>query len=135
MFNRFVVLTLVTLLALSACAGPGSNQLVAFSTFAGSGDARTDTRAFLVIGDADGEAGIFMKGSGFPLTFPFQVAKGGFVALNRDTGERLEGQLADGLPHWTESLFRPGELEQLSARLGVDLFFNKSLPQLLDSAQ
>lgn len=125
--------TLYTILAALAasfpsCAtlagGAGGPPFVGFSTVSGAGDLRTDGDAFLAMGDLQGEAGLFLKGSGLPLTFPVDLRDNAWRAVRRSTGEKRDGVLGqDKLPAWTAGLFRPGEAGALSAKLGVLIEF------------
>lgn len=125
--NR-ILLILVSLFALvltPACIGPGGgagSPFVGYATLSGNGDARTDGNVFLALGDLQGDAGLFLKGSGFPLTFPLNTKENEWVAVNREAEITVRGHLGtDPLPGWTAPLFRPGELAVLSERLGYPI--------------
>jgi len=119
--NRlFLCLVLLCCLCLPAClTGGAGNPFVAYGTLQGNGDVRTDANVFLALGDLHGDAGLFVKGSGFPLTFPLNSNKDEWVAVNRATKLTVRGKLGvDPLPAWCADVFRPGELDSLSTRLG-----------------
>jgi len=124
------LLLVLSLLVLSfGCAAAGVDSFVGFATVSGNGDARTDGSTFLALGDLNGEAGIFMKGSGFPLTYPLDLKKNEWAATSRTLNLHERGVLGvDPLPYWTASLFRPGEVDALSKRLGVALTFRPPQP-------
>lgn len=124
---KHLLICILAVLALSGCAGPST--FVGFATAAGNGDMRTDGSIFVALGELQGDAGIFMKGSGFPLTYPLDLKKGEWAAANRALDVKESGKLGvDPLPYWTFGLFRPGEVEQLSARLGVTITFRPPAP-------
>lgn len=116
---KFLALPLLCLIP--SCLGPnGQPPLVGYATLAGDGDVRSDTSAFVALGDLKGDAGIFLKGSGFPMTFPLNLDKNEWVAYNRASKETIRGKIGvDPLPPWAVELFRPGELEKLLSRLGA----------------
>lgn len=123
-------LLLTFLLVLPSCLGPaGSNGFVGFATVAGNGDARTDGDTFVALGLLQGEAGLFLKGSGFPLSYPLNLREGEWAATSRTLKLHESGKLGvDPLPYWCASLFRPGEVESLSQRLGVTITFRPPNP-------
>ena len=106
-------------LATSGCSATGGQMIVGYATLRGDGDVRTDLDHLLVLGEIEGHAGIFIQGSGFPLTAPLSSKKDTWVALVRKTKEKTTGQLGvDPLPAWAVTLYRPGELAQIAHRLG-----------------
>lgn len=117
------VLACAALAAAAGCVGAGNSRpLVAYGSLSGDGDVRTDSNVFLAIGEFTGDAGIFAKGSGFPLTFPLNTKKNEWIATNKELDTTLQGKLGTHkLPEWCGPLFRPGELEALSTRLGVTI--------------
>jgi hypothetical protein len=121
---------LLVLLLAPACFAPGGGPgFVGFSTVSGDGDARTDGTVFVAMGELDGEAGIFLKGSGFPLTYPLALKKGEWAATSRSLNLQEHGVLGvDPLPFWTASLFRPGEIDTLSKRLAATITFRPPQP-------
>lgn len=128
--NRLSRLFLAVLLLLlpMGCV-TGADMFVGFATVSGNGDARTDGSTFLALGDLQGEAGLFMKGTGFPLTYPLDLKKDEWSAVSRKLDLREHGKLGvDPLPYWTATLFRPGELDAISKRLGVALTFRPPQP-------
>lgn len=117
-------LTVLALMLLPGCATSNGAGLpfVGFATAEGNGDLRTDGDVYLMLGEWTGDAGIFLQGSGFPVTLPLDGAEDEWRAVRRSTKEKLHGKLGvDPLPAWTASLFRPGELEALSLRFGKTL--------------
>lgn len=114
----FLCLTLALPLWLSGCVGPGA--VVGFSTVAGDGDARADGNVLVAMGHLSGEAGVFVKGSGFPLTLPLDLKENEWLAFNRQTNETVRGHIGvDALPAWCLDLYRPGELDLLVGRLSA----------------
>lgn len=124
-------LILLLCLLFPSCLGTGGgmNSFVGFATTSGNGDARTDGDIFVAMGLLQGEAGLFLKGSGFPLTYPLNLKEGEWAATSRVLKLHESGTLGvDPLPYWCASLFRPGEIEQLSQRLGVVITFRPPQP-------
>jgi hypothetical protein len=124
---------ILALLALSlpACLAPAGGGLpfVGFATLTGDGDVRTDGTLYLAIGELQGDAGIFAKGSGFPLTFPLDLKKDEWVLANKSTGTTVRGNLKTAfLPVECASLYRPGEAQTVASRLGVTSLFATPLP-------
>jgi len=127
--NRLLALCLIPFLLLPSCMTAGGNGFVGFATTSGNGDARTDGDTFVAMGLLQGEAGLFLKGSGFPLTYPLDLQEGEWAATSRTLKTHESGKLGvDPLPYWCASLFRPGEIEQLSTRLGVVITFRPPNP-------
>lgn len=118
-FRLKLFLFLAAVLQALACASP----FVAYSTFAGVGDVRTDGAALIAFGDVAGEAGVFAKGSNLPVVIPFQVDQGYVLLYRQDTGERRVQPLSAPLPAWARSLIPPVHEAHLEELLGVDLQF------------
>lgn len=119
--HKIIVILLLIPLLLCACIAP--TGLVGFATVSGDVDVRTDGNIFLALGQGEGEAGIFVKGSGFPLTAPFLVTAGDVYLRNDSLDIEVALPLGSGLPDWCEPLFRPGEVELLEQRFNIDIFF------------
>ncbi len=113
------LLTLVCLF-LFACQSP---VLVASFTSDGAAHVATDSRKLLAIGNASGEAKVFMKGSGFPVTLPWSVESGQVLLYDLKTKEKITQPLSSPLPSWCEDLFAPGEVEYLSTLFGAQITF------------
>lgn len=132
-FVGWLVLIAVLALAGFAFSGCASNApqsgVVGFATVRGDGDARArlDGKG-LAIGEVQGEVGLFVPGSGFPLTMPLRSTKGGWVTFDTH-GNRAEGKInVDPLPAWIVELYRPGELELVAQRLGYASILVAAVP-------
>lgn len=107
---------------LVGCVAP--NAVVAYTSFTGNGDMRTDGTYVVGLGDAVADAGVFVKGSGFPLTIPIATGKDGWVVFNRKTHTTVSGMLGvDLIPWQVRDMYRPGEIAALSAQVGVEILF------------
>lgn len=119
-FARLLSATALAAFLLSCAASP----VVGFATSAGVGDVRTDGDVFVAMGEIHGDAGLFLKGLGAPLTFPLDLNGNEWAAWQRSTGARRSGSLTDDpLPEWTAGLYRPDEVQALSAFLGARIKF------------
>lgn len=116
---RYLLAT--ALLALTACTTP----FVGFTQFAGVGDVRFDGQYLVAFGDVAGEAGVFTKGSDFPVTMPFTV-DAGQVFLYDAVNDHAETQsLDEPLPSWARDMLPPAHEARLEDLLGVDLTFEE----------
>jgi hypothetical protein len=90
---------------------------------------RTDGVLFLAVGELSGDAGIFVKGSGFPLTFPLDLQKDEWVLVDKSSGTTIRGKLPlEHLPAVCAGLYRPGEAQSVANRLGVPTLFETPSP-------
>lgn len=113
----------------AACVSPSS--VVAYSTVSGHGDVRSDAVAFVALGAFQGSAGVFVKGSGFPLTLPLDTNENEWVAHNHELDTTLRGTLGeDKLPPWCAGLYRPGELEAIGQMLGFVIEIESDKPPM-----
>lgn len=107
------------LLALASCATP----LVSYAVVDGSGAVFTDGNALISFGSLEGEAGVFAKGSGFPVTLPLTVDEGTAFVYNDELGINAVIALTEPLPYWTRDLMTPAHQSYVEAALGVELIF------------
>jgi hypothetical protein len=113
--RRFV--SVAALLLPIGCQSP----FVGHATFAGAGDVRTDGERLIALGEVQGEAGIFAKGSNLPLTMPFVVASGEAFIVD-ESGERTVS-LDEPLPAWARGWYPSLHRSFVEALLGRKLVF------------
>lgn len=127
--SLFAALIAALALFCSSCVATGG-QMVAYANFSGNGDARvTDDGYAFAMGEAQGSAGIYIRGSGFPLTIPLAQDKNTWVEFV-DWKPARSGVLGvDPIPARAFMLYRtpsypPGsrpEFEEVIERLGFTI--------------
>lgn len=113
-------LTAILLALVASCA---SVPFVSYAQFEGVGDVRTDGNALVAFGNLRGEAGIFAKGSNFPVSLPFLVNTGEVYLYNHELGISKHQSVHAPLPSWVRELLPRAHQEGLEAALGVLLKF------------
>jgi len=114
--------TILIMLALFLGACTVTPPLVGYANFNGTGDVRTDGITLVAFGDIEGVAGVFAKGSGFPMTIPFAVQEG--RVFLRTLEDSWTQPITEPLPSWCRELIPPGHQEVLEGALGVTLTFD-----------
>jgi len=120
--NKLLLSAAALLLAACQTGGTGS-PIVASVTAAGMGDIRTDGTALIAFGDIAGSAGIFLKGSGFPVVVPFEVSEGEVYLYNPAAGVDGTWPIGETLPAWARDLIPANAEVYLEELFGVDLVF------------
>lgn len=104
----------------SSCQGPGgASSVIGYATLSGNGDARVDMRGTgIALGNLHGSTGIYMQGSGFPLTIPIDIAEGTWVEFVKGKPARHGDLNVDPIPFERAAMYRPGELDAIATQLG-----------------
>ena len=108
------------LFLIASCA---SAPVVAYSVLDGKGAVYTDGGTLVAFGDLRGEAGVFAKGSSFPLTVPLTVNEGEVYLYSDYLGVNETRSLSEPLPLWLHELIPGNHMSALEAALGHDLLF------------
>jgi hypothetical protein len=121
--NRLLAALCGLLLCLCSCINPGSAHVVGFATLSGTGDARSDGNVVAVLGQVDGDVGVFVKGSGFPMTVPIHTNENEAFFQNKALGLQRHQPITDPIPWWARDLYRDEEIIALQELLRVSLTF------------